>query len=96
MKQSSGRTVRRQNNRSKSRTRNNSYKKPMTLNEAKEKVKLLRKQLSEVNEAHDRLAEEKEEKDWEKVVPNVTARFFVITSKVSPNPPFVALHEEVV
>lgn len=33
----------------------------MTLNEAKEKVKLLRKQLSEVNEAHDRLAEEKGE-----------------------------------
>jgi len=37
----------------------------MTLNEAKEKVKLYRKQLSEVNEAHDRLAEEKAEVDDE-------------------------------
>jgi len=58
---SNGRTARRGQARSKSRTRNNGYKKPMTLNEAKEKVKLYRKQLSEVNEAHDRLAEEKAE-----------------------------------
>merc|ERR1711933_578196 len=54
------RTARRRDTaRSKSRTRNGAYKKPMSWNETKEKLKSLRKQLSEVNEAHDRLYEEK-------------------------------------
>merc|ERR1712113_37251 len=50
---------RRDTDRSKSRTRNGAYKKPMSWNETKEKLKSLRKQLSEVNEAHDRVYQEK-------------------------------------